>query len=139
MEKEIKCPNCGGNKYSMIDETSAKCLYCGTKFKIEENESHEEPKTQQDVHTNYEYVSGEEKHVHHEQNQKKHDRKRGVAGAYAIVLGGLGWHKFYLGHAWLGILYLIFCWSWIPTILGLIEGIIYLTMSDDEFDQKYNY
>lgn len=37
MEKEIKCPNCGGNKYSVIDEKTVKCLYCGTRFTIEED------------------------------------------------------------------------------------------------------
>jgi len=28
--------------------------------------------------------------------------------------------------------------AFIPTILGFIEGIVYLTMSDASFDAKYN-
>lgn len=60
-----------------------------------------------------------------------------TAGILAILLGGLGIHKFYLGKPGKGILYLIFCWTYIPAILGLIEGIIYLTSSDEVFYQKY--
>lgn len=40
----------------------------------------------------------------------------------ALFLGGLGIHKFYLGQTGLGILYLIFCWTYIPSFIGLIEA-----------------
>lgn len=61
-----------------------------------------------------------------------------VAGILAIVLGGLGVHKFYLGKIGLGILYLLFFWTAIPAIIGIIEGVLYLVMSDEEFNRKYN-
>ncbi|NLB53283.1 MAG: TM2 domain-containing protein, partial [Syntrophomonadaceae bacterium] len=61
-----------------------------------------------------------------------------AAGVLAILLGGLGVHKFYLGRIGWGILYLIFFWTAIPAIVGLIEGIIYLTMSDADFTAKYD-
>ena len=60
-----------------------------------------------------------------------------TAGILAILLGGFGVHKFYLGKVGMGILYLVFCWTGIPGIVGLIEGIIYLTCSDAEFQTKY--
>ena len=60
-----------------------------------------------------------------------------TAGVLAIVLGGLGIHKFYLGKIGMGILYLVFCWTGIPEIIGLIEGILYLTATDEEFQTKY--
>ena len=60
-----------------------------------------------------------------------------TAGILALLLGGLGVHKFYLGDTGKGILYLLFCWSGIPGIIGLIEGILYLTASDSEFEAKY--
>lgn len=56
-----------------------------------------------------------------------------TAGLLAILLGGIGAHKFYLGKPGQGILYLIFCWTYIPGILGLIEGIKYLVKSDQDF------
>lgn len=63
--------------------------------------------------------------------------KKITAGILALLVGGLGVHHFYLRHIGRGILYLIFFWTFIPAIVGLIEGIIYLTMSDDEFRIKY--
>lgn len=62
-----------------------------------------------------------------------------AAGVLGIVLGGFGVHKFYLGQVGRGILYLVFCWTGIPAIVGLVEGIIILTMSDAQFDARYNH
>lgn len=67
----------------------------------------------------------------------KSSKSRGTAAAFAILLGGLGVHKFYLGQVGWGIVYLLFCWTWIPLILGFIEGIYYLTLSEEKFAEKY--
>lgn len=64
-------------------------------------------------------------------------KSRVVAGILGILLGSLGIHKFYLGKVGMGILYLIFSWTGIPGIIGLIEGILYLVKSDEEFQAKY--
>lgn len=64
-------------------------------------------------------------------------KDRTAAGLLAILLGGLGAHHFYLGNTLRGVLYLLFVWTLIPAILGLIEGILYLTKSDEEFQRKY--
>ncbi len=61
-----------------------------------------------------------------------------TAGILGIVLGGIGAHKFYLGDTTKGVIYLLFVWTGIPCIIGLVEGIKYLTMSQEEFDAKYN-
>ncbi len=63
--------------------------------------------------------------------------KKLTAGLLAILLGTFGIHKFYLGDTGMGILYLCFSWTGIPSIAGLIEGIIYLTKSDEEFFRQY--
>jgi TM2 domain-containing membrane protein YozV len=65
-------------------------------------------------------------------------KSRVTAGLLAILLGDLGVHKFYMGKAGLGCLYILFCWTFIPAIIALIEGIIYLTMDDESFSSKYN-
>jgi ribosomal protein L32 len=62
---------------------------------------------------------------------------RTTAGLLAILLGGLGVHKFYMGNTGMGVLYLLFCWTFIPAVIGVIEGIIYLTKSDQEFQAQY--
>ena len=61
-----------------------------------------------------------------------------VAGVLGILVGGFGVHKFYLGQIGMGILYFLFCWTGIPSLVGLIEGILYLVKSDEEFNEKYN-
>jgi TM2 domain-containing membrane protein YozV len=64
-------------------------------------------------------------------------KSRVVAGILGILLGNFGAHKFYLGQIGMGILYLVFFWTGIPGIIGLIEGILYLVKSDEEFHAKY--
>ena len=61
-----------------------------------------------------------------------------VAAILAILLGDFGIHKFYLGQIGLGIVYLLFCWTGIPAIIGIVEGIIYLTYTDESFMEKYD-
>lgn len=61
-----------------------------------------------------------------------------TAGILGVLVGGLGVHKFYLGRTGWGIAYLLFCWTLLPTLAGFIEGILYLTMDDDRFDERYN-
>ena len=38
-----------------------------------------------------------------------------------IFLGGFGGHKFYTGKTLEGVLYLLFCWTYVPSLLALIE------------------
>lgn len=64
-------------------------------------------------------------------------KSRGLAIALALLLGGLGVHKFYLGRIGWGILYLLFFWTFIPSIAALIEAIIYIAMGEDSFHAKY--
>lgn len=72
-----------------------------------------------------------------QQTQANSGKDRTTTAILALLLGGLGAHHFYLGNTVRGVLYLIFVWTFIPAIVGLIEGIIYLTKSDEEFHQKY--
>ena len=63
-------------------------------------------------------------------------KSRIVAGVLALLLGGIGVHKFYLGKAGFGILYLLFFWTFVPAIIALVEGIIYLVQDDRTFGAK---
>ena len=70
-------------------------------------------------------------------------KSKTAAGVLGILLGGLGIHKLYLGYTGPGILFLlafIFTCGFAGLItgpIGLIEGIIYLTKSEEEFDAIY--
>jgi TM2 domain-containing membrane protein YozV len=65
--------------------------------------------------------------------------KKITAGICGILLGGLGIHKFVLGYTKEGIIQIVItiCTCGAGSIIGLIEGIIYLTKSDEEFVQTY--
>ena len=69
--------------------------------------------------------------------------KRVVAGIVAILFGSLGIHKFILGYQKEGIIMLVVSLlsfgflAGLVALVGLIEGIIYLTKTDEEFFQTY--
>ena len=65
--------------------------------------------------------------------------KKLAAGICGILLGGLGIHKFILGYTTQGILQIVItaCTCGFGSVIGLIEGIIYLTKSDEEFVNTY--
>lgn len=65
-------------------------------------------------------------------------KNRLTAGLLAILLGGFGVHKFYLGKTTEGIIHILFVWTGIPSIIGVVEGVIMLTQTDEEFKIKYN-
>jgi TM2 domain-containing membrane protein YozV len=71
------------------------------------------------------------------------DSKRIIAGVMGILLGSLGVHKFVLGYSGAGVVMLLVsvlsCFTLSPVmgLIGLIEGIIYLTKSDEEFYRMY--
>jgi len=73
-----------------------------------------------------------------------------TAGILAILLGGFGIHKFYLGYIGAGLVFLIvntigwaitwllaFIPNWVLGLIAFVEGILYLTKSDEEFHKTY--
>lgn len=62
-----------------------------------------------------------------------HAKSKVTAGLLALLLGGLGAHKFYLGKIGAGVAYLLFCWTFVPSVVALVEGIIYLVQDDAAF------
>lgn len=66
------------------------------------------------------------------------NKSRMSAALLSFFLGGLGAHKFYLGRPVIGIFYLFFCWTFIPTVVGWVEAGSLLLMSEHDFDMKYN-
>jgi TM2 domain-containing membrane protein YozV len=62
----------------------------------------------------------------------------GLLGVLGFLYGGFGIHKFYLGYTKEGVIQLLLCFACgIGTIIGIIEGVIYLTKTDEEFDEIY--
>lgn len=65
--------------------------------------------------------------------------KKLLAGIMGILFGGLGIHRFILGDTGGGLLRILITvlTCGLGSIIGLIEGIIYLTKTDPEFYQTY--
>jgi TM2 domain-containing membrane protein YozV len=117
--KAIECPNCRAE-----NKAGAKfCSECGLPFRRQAKVKRSATPAPVVVYAN--------------PPMQKEEKSRIAAGVLALLLGGLGIHKFYLGEPGLGIIYLLFCWTAIPLIVGIIEGIIYLTTSDEAFQRRY--
>ena len=75
--------------------------------------------------------------------QRRGADKKIVAGICAIVVGGLGIHKFILGYQTEGIIMLLvsvlscFMLSPVMHVIAIVEGISYLTKSDEDFVRTY--
>lgn len=82
------------------------------------------------------------KHCGHNQNRNVNmnniEKSKSTAIILAFFLGGFGAHKFYLNRPMAGILSILFCWTFIPAILALIEIIIYATYTEEQWANYVN-
>lgn len=56
----------------------------------------------------------------------------------AILLGTFGMQHFYLERPIAGLFSMLFCWTLIPMVIGLVHGMMMLMSSQADFDEKYN-
>ena len=66
-------------------------------------------------------------------------KQKVVAGILGILLGGLGVHHFYLGSIGAGVICILANCVLLGGLIGLVEGIMILIMSDEDFDKRYNH
>ena len=118
------CPQCG----APISAGAAKCEYCGAAV------AQAAPQAQPQAQPQVVYV---QQNTAHPERAAWPVKSKVVAAVLAFLLGGLGVHKFYMGQIGAGVLYLLFCWTYIPCLIAFIEGIMYLCTSDDDFERKY--
>lgn len=139
---ENVCPQCG----APIDPGASECKFCGEKLVVQQTaQQMQQPQTV--------YVQQPQPQIVIQQvspqpvqqpvyttgiNPAWPIKNKIAAGILAILLGGIGVHHFYMGKIGFGILYLLFCWTGIPAILGLIEGIMYLCSNDENFQLKHH-
>jgi len=134
---ENKCPQCG----APIDPGATECKFCGEKFAVQQ--AAQQTQQSQTVYTQpqpqvvIQQVAPQPVYTT-AINPAWPIKSKIAAGILAILLGGIGVHKFYLGKIGMGILYLLFCWTGIPAIVGFIEGIIYLCSNDENFQLKHH-
>ena len=115
----LVCPSCGGQKVSITSNNEYRCEYCGHVFA---NTAPSYAQAQPNQNPN--------------QTVATTDKSRTTAALLGILIGGFGAHQFYLGNTLKGLIYLLLCWTYIPGIIGLIEGIMMLTQTDEEFARE---
>ncbi len=131
------CRNCG----KQIDDKAVVCVHCGVPPKLEKgfcNNCGILTKPNQTLCTNCGVILA----------GSDGEKSKIVAGLFALLLGWFGAHKFYLGYTTEAIIVLVTVWggfilAGIPTlimaVIVFIEGIIYLTKSDQDFQNIYVY
>lgn len=72
-------------------------------------------------------------------NGNYRSEKKLAAGLLGILLGTFGANKFFMGYINEGIIQIVLniITCGVATVIPFIEGIIYLTMSDEQFDRTY--
>ena len=134
----MKCPTCGGDKYKFLGGNTFKCAYCGATF-VNEQQTPEVEKEIVYVQATPPTPQPQYQPQYQAPYRPSKGKSKGTAALLAFLLGDLGIHKFYLGKGGQGILYLLFCWTFIPWVLAFFDFFILICMSESEFDQKYNY
>ena len=61
-------------------------------------------------------------------------QKRSVYILLALLFGGIGVHKFYDDKIGMGLIYLLFCWTFIPGLVALVEAVQALCQSSEQFN-----
>lgn len=71
-------------------------------------------------------------------DQNLNGKSKISAGVLALLLGGLGFHRFYLGQWW-GLFYMLFWGTGIPSLISLIEAFVFFCTSDRTWNAKYGH
>ena len=133
-EKEtiIYCSNCG----SKLKENITVCSDCGFQPQSEKNYCYH-----CGVEVNEKQIMcikcGIELPTNRTADKAVSWQHKTTAGLLGILLGGLGIHKFYHGSWGWGILYILLVWTLIPSLVGFVEGIIFLVMNETNYENKY--
>lgn len=142
------CKNCSTN----FDDNAPYCPYCGAPNDMAQNQQYAQQNNYQSANEYYNTNRQEGQYYYSAQPNYQQDmnyapqqptKEKLVAGLLGIFLGSLGIHKFYLGYTKSGVIMLLVSLltfgigASVMSIIGLIEGILYLTKSDAEFYQTY--
>ena len=146
---QYTCPKCGRQFTTENPENFVRCPYCGENFYASQQPQYGQPQYGQQQYGQQQYGQqqyGQQQYAYGNQRQDvgvfdsgPSGKSRGVAGLLAILLGTLGIHYFYIGKTGGGFICLLLscvtCGFW--GILTLIQGILMMTMNQQDFEMKY--
>ncbi|MDR0914937.1 MAG: NINE protein [Oscillospiraceae bacterium] len=148
MSKNLKCSQCGAG----VTPEATACKYCGSAIAaVQQPVQRPTPPVQQPNPYVGQPVQPQAPNYGYQQQPPIRQsalplspinpawplKNKYVAGVLAILFGTFGVHRFYLGNAGLGILYILFFWTGIPTIISFFEGIVYFFSNDFNFQVKH--
>lgn len=146
--QNLRCPSCGA---PLENVENTRCAYCGQTILIEKARSTEKMSTSD---TNF-FANTKETplvktvvtplhpsqhpHSHHPHSHYDYgaNSKRLIAVLIALVFGVFGAQFFYLGRFFKGFVCVLFFWTGIPAVIGVIHAIILALTPNDEFERKY--
>ena len=70
-----------------------------------------------------------------QQEFKRKSKSKGTGIFWAIGLGGIGAHRFYLDETALGILYLCLVWTGVPLVVAIIEGVFLMAKRVEAYNE----
>ena len=131
---KINCPHCNSHLVSKLEYVgmTVKCPSCKHKLKIPVPELEEDIPLARIIRDREPLV----------EEYEEESSNRVLAGVMGMLLGALGIHKFVLGYTGAGVIMLLvsiggcllfFIGPMIMGLIGFIEGIIYLTMTERDF------
>jgi TM2 domain-containing membrane protein YozV len=138
----VFCTRCGAAN----DDTSPQCVQCQATLPLISRPTEFQPDYQPPFQTGYEPIQPPAPMYGQAPNadwQTRGADKKVVAGILGIVVGGFGIHKFILGYQREGIIMLLVSvlscgmLAGVMHVIGIVEGIIYLTKSDEDFVRTY--
>ena len=155
MANVYKCPQCGNAFTSQQEVSRVHCPYCGNEYDTAGNQ---QPPQFNQGNTQQQYGYQQQQQYGYQQQQygyqqpyRSNDvfaegpsgKSRGIAALLAIFLGAFGIHYFYLGKTTPGVVFLVatliscFILSAVTGIVALIQGILMLCVSQQDFENKY--
>lgn len=136
-----QCPECG-KQYSTQEKVNrVKCPYCGAETNVSYSQQ-EQSNFQEQFRQFGDQASAAMDDVF---SNGPSGKSRGVAGLLALFLGSLGLHYFYMNKTNAGVIFLLATLlscgilGIITQIVSIIQGVLFFTSTQQEFEQKWVY
>jgi len=139
-----QCPECGRQYTTQEQVARVKCPYCGKETQVSYAQQQEQQASSQQQR---QYAFGERAANAFDNvfTAGPSGKSRGIAGLLALLLGPIGLHYFYTGKTTAGVVFLVitllscFILSPLVWLVSIIQGVLFFTMTQEEFEQKWVY